>query len=78
MLVYEELSEADQNKCRKELEKELRKHNKGNEIAEVKNARDVMKNVATIVKFGLNVFSAIESASGNPLWIILKAIIENA
>lgn len=77
MLVYEELSEADQNKCRKELEKELCKHNKGNEIAEVKNARDVMKNVATIAKFGLNVFSAIESASGNPLWIILKAIIEN-
>ena len=78
MLVYEELSETDQNMCRKELEKELRKYNKGNEIAEAKSARDVMKTVASIAKFGLGVFSAIESASGNPLWIILKTIIEGA
>ena len=78
MLVYEELSEADQNKCRKELEKELRKYNKGNYIAEAKSARDVIKIVANIAKFGLNAFSAIESASGNPLWSILKAIIESA
>ena len=78
MLVYEELSEADQNTCRKEIEKELRKHNKGNEIPEARSPKDVIKNVANIAKYGLNVFSAIESASGNPLWIILKAIIENA
>lgn len=78
MLVYEELSEEDQGGCRREIEKELRKYNKGNEIAEAKNVRDVMKNVTNIAKLGLNVFSTIESASGNPLWIILKAVIENA
>lgn len=77
MLVYEELSETDQKKCRKELEKELRKYNKENEIPEGKSARDVMKIVVNIAKFGLNVFSAIESASGNPLWSILKVIIES-
>lgn len=77
MLVYEELSEADQSMCRKKIEKELRKYNKGNEIAEARSPKDVMKNVANIAKLGLNVFSAIEVASGNPLWIILKTIIES-
>ena len=77
MLIYEELSEVDQEECRGELEKELRKYNKGNAIAEAQSPKDVMKNVISVAKLGLNVFSAIESASGNPLWGILKAVIES-
>lgn len=76
MLVYEELSESNKNKCRKEVERELRKHNKENVIAEAKKPVDVMKNVAEIAKLGIQAFSVIESAAENPLWLVLRTAIE--
>lgn len=74
MLMYEDLGEKEKKSCRKELENQLQRHNKANEIKEAKTTLDVVRQVGKLGKISLGIFANIGTVMDSPLMEIFKQL----
>lgn len=76
MLFYEGLNEEDQGKCRKALEKELKKQGKKDfEIPSIESKRETLNHILAITENVTGMIGSVFSLfSGNPLAIVYNSI----
>lgn len=76
MLFYEGLNEKDQEKCRKALEKELKKQGKKDfEILSIESKRETLNHILSITENVTEIIGNVLSLfSGNPLAIVYNSI----
>lgn len=76
MLFYENLDKKEQEKCRKALEKELKKQGKDLEIPSLQSKRDMLNLILGITKDLTGIIGSIMSLfSNNPLAIFYNTIL---
>lgn len=75
MLFYENLSDQEQEKCRKALEKELKRDSKDLEIPSLQSKRDTLNHILGIAENVTGIIGNVMSSfSGNPLAIVYSSI----
>lgn len=74
LLVFDSLSEREQQKMLKEVEKELSKKNKNNEMVSVQSRQDMINHILGITENALGVVVAVLEKTDSPLATVVKGI----